>query len=1093
MPSAFRARISAFRAKIYKILMFCDIIQHVVSKTQQISKSYQLNRLTKSIKRKKVYMKTQFLSACRKTIAFILTACLLTGCSLMNRTENQTEVDLDSIQKISYDASEDYEKALSIYEKGCEPAGIIRDDENATDKQIALIIQGTSDRVLTERVLEELENHHVKVTFAATAMDSAEDDETLKLISKKGHDIINNGLYDDVDIETLSDQEMISDFSYSAKVFTTLLDFPIDKMMLNGIFYTDDICQKAYACGFKKVIAPLQGNYLNKGSFKDKEKANEYIARKNGSTILVYKLNGYIGPLEYEPKQEYQKPAIDKQATIKDNEKTENEKEIDTVTVLGWLLDAIDSQDYKLVSLDSLPTKTNEQYISELIEKNMGVKAECYKNAETMESVVGLAFFGVPKDEETADQIVSILNNSNSHATFFVTKKEVEENKDILNVLAQGGFGFATRGTEGTDLLGKDVYSIYEDITAGARSIKKNLSVKCKYYCPSSVINDNILIAAGVAGMDVITPVDESGSIKGDIKLIRMDEDFDISKLESFISSSNTAKLEIVDITSLIKAAKSVPNIGETQLIAMRDANEGKLANERRMVYTSEKAMVMSFYGIENQIVLKDVLGILEKRNYKGTFFVSMKDMLDYPDSISQIIGSGSEIGIAYTVSAEYPDDFDSVASYIIGAQQYLKWKYDVDTKIVCQPYGEISDETKEAVSATGCQLVGHEYSLVHSTYADAKQVKDFYYNNSSKIDPHRGSIVFFHMNCFTADKNLSADAEDTLLGDLVDTFISNKIDALVYTDVYGNRQPSTAYTVKSYSAVNSSACTYAPGRRGNSSIDMNKNVLANMGDDESQTNYMASRYIGNPDVSEIPGFSKAEMAKFDQKGKISSDNVIFLTFDDWGYEKNINELLYVLDKYAVKGNFFVRTNNVSNNPNLLRAIAADGHMVGSHSNTHMPMWSSSVDEMGNYSFESMSEEEAASFRKDIVTSYTVLNRYIGDVSVGGRPSLTTIYRPPTLAVSRIGMYQLYDVGFSYIVSGDISTSDYAAGSVDELVNTLRGGKQMWYGLEKVTGGSCLVMHMSPEAQYTAEALDIMIPEWQAQGYTIARIDDYLR
>ena len=331
------------------------------------------------------------------------------------------------------------------------------------------------------------------------------------------------------------------------------------------------------------------------------------------------------------------------------------------------------------------------------------------------------------------------------------------------------------------------------------------------------------------------------------------------------------------------------------------------------------------------------------------------------------------------------------------------------------------------------------------------------------------------------------------MLGDLVDTFISNKIDALVYTDVYGNRQPSTAYTVKSYSAVNSSAYTYAPGRRGNNSIDMNKNVLANMVDDESQTNYMASRYIGNPDVSEIPGFSKAEMAKFDQKGKISSDNVIFLTFDDWGYEKNINELLYVLDKYAVKGNFFVRTNNVSNNPNLLRAIAADGHMVGSHSNTHMPMWSSSVDEMGNYSFESMSDEEAASFRKDIVTSYTVLNRYIGDVSVGGRPSLTTIYRPPTLAVSRIGMYQLYDVGFSYIVSGDISTSDYAAGSVDELVNTLRGGKQMWYGLEKVTGGSCLVMHMSPEAQYTAEALDIMIPEWQAQGYTIARIDDYLR
>ena len=38
MPSAFRVRISAFRAKIYKILKLCDSIQHVVSKTQYTSK-----------------------------------------------------------------------------------------------------------------------------------------------------------------------------------------------------------------------------------------------------------------------------------------------------------------------------------------------------------------------------------------------------------------------------------------------------------------------------------------------------------------------------------------------------------------------------------------------------------------------------------------------------------------------------------------------------------------------------------------------------------------------------------------------------------------------------------------------------------------------------------------------------------------------------------------------------------------------------------------------------------------------------------------------------------------------------------------------
>ena len=475
------------------------------------------------MKDKKI-MANKILTAGQRLISVGLIACILTGCSFGN-VKSEQEVDLNTIQRISYDASEEYEKALSVYQKGCELAGIIRDDETTEDKQIALIIQGTSDRVLTERVLEVLEDHHVKVTFALTAMDSAEDDETLKLISKKGHKIINNGMTDNEDIETLTDEDMISEFSYSAKVFTTLLDFPIDKMMLNGIFYTDDICEAANACGFKKVVAPLQGNYLNKGSFKDKEKAEEYIARKTGATILVYKLEGYIGPLEYEPKQEYQRPAIDKQATIDDNAAKDLNEETDTVTVLGWLLDAIESQDYDLVSLDSLPTKTNEQYVEELIEKNMGVKAEYYESAETMESVVGLTFAGVPADEDTAKQIVKVLQDSGSNATFFVTQKEVEDNKEIFKILAEGGFGFATKGSNGSDLSGKDVYSIYEDIMAGARSVKKNLSVKCKYYCPAGKVDENILIAAGTAGMDVIVPSEAAGSNKGDIRLVRIDSD----------------------------------------------------------------------------------------------------------------------------------------------------------------------------------------------------------------------------------------------------------------------------------------------------------------------------------------------------------------------------------------------------------------------------------------------------------------------------------------------------------------------------------------------------------------------------------------
>ena len=43
------------------------------------------------------------------------------------------------------------------------------------------------------------------------------------------------------------------------------------------------------------------------------------------------------------------------------------------------------------------------------------------------------------------------------------------------------------------------------------------------------------------------------------------------------------------------------------------------------------------------------------------------------------------------------------------------------------------------------------------------------------------------------------------------------------------------------------------------------------------------------------------------------------------------------MKKHHVKATFFVLTENVDKNPNLLRAIAADGHEIASHSNSHVP------------------------------------------------------------------------------------------------------------------------------------------------------------
>lgn len=113
-------------------------------------------------------------------------------------------------------------------------------------------------------------------------------------------------------------------------------------------------------------------------------------------------------------------------------------------------------------------------------------------------------------------------------------------------------------------------------------------------------------------------------------------------------------------------------------------------------------------------------------------------------------------------------------------------------------------------------------------------------------------------------------------------------------------------------------------------------------------------------------------MEQMDHTGIVKDvrDNTIFLTFDDWGTDASINHLLYVLRKHHVKGTFFIITWNVKNNPNLLRAIAEDGHDIASHTNRHRPMVWQTANYGGNMT--PMTEEEYA---EDVRLSYEELKK----------------------------------------------------------------------------------------------------------------------
>ena len=193
----------------------------------------------------------------------------------------------------------------------------------------------------------------------------------------------------------------------------------------------------------------------------------------------------------------------------------------------------------------------------------------------------------------------------------------------------------------------------------------------------ASEITENLRIAAKVAGLDVVSPKNEAIPEKGSISCFDLTREFDMEKFNGYISSTAGKNQTIVDVTELVRSSSCEPVTEKETLEHLRKENHARLAQEKKNIYTSERAVTMTFYGISNKAVLNDVLTILKNNGYKGTFFVTLNELSTYKDSIAEILEAGHEVGLAYVDKGEKTESqFSDVAVYILSAQKYCEWRY---------------------------------------------------------------------------------------------------------------------------------------------------------------------------------------------------------------------------------------------------------------------------------------------------------------------------------------------------------------------------------------------------------------------------------
>lgn len=560
---------------------------------------------------------------------------------------------------------------------------------------------------------------------------------------------------------------------------------------------------------------------------------------------------------------------------------------------------------------------------------------------------------------------------------------------------------------------------------------------------------------------------------------------------EKLVTQPLTQKPAVTARSAAVHPAVPIPQ--EVRVALAR--NQGRQAEKWRFIPSTHQSVIFTFGGLSKKEPLIHVLDAMKANGMHGTFFVTERELKRNAENIRLIQSYGQDLGIGLTsikgggTSGEY-------AAQIQRVQTELQQQYGVTTDIVRQMASSDNEAgMREAASAMKCWFVGQGLNAVQS--------KDKQAQSADEVMPHifgkwttslnRNEIVYIRTDYYE---------KPDLAAEVMMAIKHQKVDNIAYA-AYGdnpedNEQNDSAYQIVSVQDVlaHPAELYQYPVESMDLPIEMQLSYGAKS---ITRTNFrqeFLKRYIGAPEVGatdRMLGFSQKELALADKTGlvKTAAPQTVFLTFDDWGNDDSINKLLYVLRKHRVHATFFVITKNMVHNPNLLRAIVADGNEVGSHTDHHVPMLR--VDEKGR----SHPIEDDETYRLNVRSSYEKLLEAIGDMTIeGGRPGLTRLMRPPQLAISRNGCAVALDEGFTYLVSGSGSAEDYGAVSMESLEGIMDHIVHKRNG--DVRRGAIMIMHMSGTAARTPYALDLLLtkndqrPEGDPKKFKVGLLGDYL-
>lgn len=197
------------------------------------------------------------------------------------------------------------------------------------------------------------------------------------------------------------------------------------------------------------------------------------------------------------------------------------------------------------------------------------------------------------------------------------------------------------------------------------------------------------------------------------------------------------------------------------------------------------------------------------------------------------------------------------------------------------------------------------------------------------------------------------------------------------------------------------------------------------------------------------------ELAKYDAfYAEQTEEKHIYLTFDV-GYENgNTASILDTLKKHNVSATFFVVGTYIESDPELVKRMAEEGHIVGNHT-WHHP---------------DMSQIAALdTFKKELVDVEDAYREVTGE-------GMTKFYRPPQGKYSESNLQMAQELGYKtfFWSLAYVDWYDDNQPTKEEAFDKLLG---------RIHPGAIVLLHSTSDTN--SLILDELIQKWEEMGYTI--------